>query len=166
MQRQIISTFEEHLEFAQFWHDLLGSQPARSYLAEYKAEKLRVKLANQQISPDSALRELQEIKKIDERNSVVLDLIKKVEIHQELEEINKLVKSRRYEEMVELARRSRHEQVRYNVAEFIIDALINAVDNGDLRNPEIMQQLGRWAYKICPNEPAFQEVYRLLGLQY
>jgi hypothetical protein len=38
IQRQAILDFEEHLEFAQFWCDLLASQAAKSYLAEYKAE--------------------------------------------------------------------------------------------------------------------------------
>ena len=39
-QRQKIDKFDEHLEFAQFWYELLGSKPARSYLAEYKAKQI------------------------------------------------------------------------------------------------------------------------------
>lgn len=166
LQRQAISEFRENLEFAQFWYELLGSQPSKSYLAEYKAEHLREQLANEQISTEKALQELQQIKQIDERNPVVLDLIERVELSQELEVIQRLFSNRQYEEMVSRAKRSRHERVRYIVAEFIIDRLINAVDSGNLNNPEVMQQLGGWAYEICPNEPAFQEVYRQLKLCY
>ena len=160
MQRQAISNFKEHLEFAQFWYDLLGSQPARSYLAEYKAEQLRQKLANQEILLDLALRELQDIKKIDDRNPVVLDLIERVEYMQEIEEIDKLLKRQKYEEVVSKAKRSRHERVKFRVAEFFIEILINNIDKGDFRDYQAVQQLGRWAYEICPDEPAFQEVYR------
>ena len=160
MQRQAISNFKEHLEFAQFWYDLLGSQPARSYLAEYKAEQLRQKLANQEILLDLALRELQDIKQIDDRNPVVLDLIERVEYMQEIEEIDKLLKRQKYEEVVSKAKRSRHERVKFRVADFFIEILINNIDKGDFRDYQAVQQLGRWAYEICPDEPAFQEVYR------
>ncbi len=162
IQRQAISNFREHLEFAQFWYDLLGSKPARSYLAEYKAEQLRQKLANQQILLDLALRELQDIKQIDDRNPIVLDLIERVEYMQEIEEIDKLLKRQKYEEVVSKAKRSRHERVKFRVAEFFIEILINNIDKGDLRDYQAVQQLGRWAYEICPDEPAFQEVYRRL----
>lgn len=166
VQRQAISEFREHLEFAQFWYDLLKSQPARSYLAEYKAEQLREKLVNEQISFDKALRELQEIKRFDERNPVVLALIDTVEFNQEIGEINRLFTSSQFEEMVRRARRSRHERVRYVVAEFFINILINNINSGNFNDVKVIQQLGRWAYEICPDEPAFQEVYRTLRLRY
>lgn len=166
VQRQAVSEFAEHLEFAQLWYELLGSQPARSYLAEYKTGQLQQKLANKQISADKALQELQAIKRIDERNPFVLDLIERVELSQELEEINRLLKSRQLEEVVRRARRSSHERVRYIVAEFFIDILVKGINSGELNDPEEIQQIGRWAYEICPDEPAFQKVYRELGLRY
>ena len=166
VQRQAVSEFAEHLEFAQFWYDLIGSKAARSYLAEYKTGQLRQKLANKQISADKALQELQEIKRIDERNPFVLDLIETVELSQELEEINRLLKSRQLEEVVRRARRSSHERVRYIVAEFFIDILVKGINSGELNDPKEIQQIGRWAYEICPDDPAFQEVYRELGLRH
>ncbi|MFQ4144145.1 peptidase M, neutral zinc metallopeptidase site [Chlorogloeopsis sp. ULAP02] len=170
LQRQVISelkeNFKEHLEFAQFWYNFLASPLARSYLAEYKAEELREKLANEEISSDEALQELQKIKKIDESNPVVISLIEKVEVNQELEEIDRLFRSRQFEAMVRRARYTPHQRVRFIVAEFFIDILLKGVNNGDLREPEVILQLGRWAYEICPDEPAFQEVYRSLRLHY
>ncbi len=144
----------------------MGSQPAKSYLAEYKAEQIREKLAKEQITFSQASQELKALKQIDAQNSIVIDLIERVELSQELEEIQRLFSNRQYEEAVRRAKRSRHERVRYSVAEFIIDILVNAVNSGNLDNPEVMQQLGRWAYEICPNEPAFQEVYCTLRLRY
>ena len=68
------------------------------------------------------------------------------------------------DEMIKRARCSCREQVQYKVAEFFINILINGVKSGDLSDPETIQQLGRWAYEICPDEPAFQEVYYNLRL--
>ena len=168
LQRQAITEFQEHLEFAQFWYDLLGSPSAKSYLAEYKAEQLREKLANKQISPVSALKELQQIKQIDERNPFVLDLIERVHLQQELEEINGLFKSNRFEDIVNRAKRSRHEQVRYIVAEFFLEIALKNLSKNNLtyQEIEVIKQLGRWAYEICPNEPAFQAIYRSMRIPY
>lgn len=165
VQRIALSGFREHLEFAQFWYHLLGSQLASSYLAEYKAEQLRQKLADEQISTDKALRELQEIKQIDQRNPVVLDLIDRVELSQELEEINRLFRSNQLEEILMRTRQSRHQRVHYIVAKFFIDILINGIKSDDFNDPETIQQIGRWAYEICPDEPAFQEIYHTLRLR-
>ncbi|MEH2404012.1 hypothetical protein [Nostoc sp.] len=97
LQRQVISEFQEHLEFAEFWYDLLGSRDARSYLAEYKAEKIREQIANEQISSAIALRELQKIKEIDNQNPIVIDLIERIEFNQELELVDNLLKNNKFE---------------------------------------------------------------------
>ncbi|PLZ91856.1 hypothetical protein CEN44_07520 [Fischerella muscicola CCMEE 5323] len=165
LQRQNISNFTEHLEFAQFWYDLLASQLARSYLAEYKAEQLREKLANETISSEKALRELQEIKKIDEYNPVVTDLIERVEVTQELKEIDRLLRNGQYETMVKRARLTHHERVRFIVANFFLEILIDGLKNGNLHDPKLIMQLGSWAYEICPNEPEFQAIYQSLRLR-
>ncbi|MEA5550760.1 peptidase M, neutral zinc metallopeptidase site [Anabaena cylindrica UHCC 0172] len=163
-QRQIISEFQEHLEFAEFWYDIVDTQSAISYLAEYQAEEIRQQLINKQISSKQALTKLQKLKNIDGNNPVVNDIIENVEFDQEIEEINRLFKTRQHEEMVKKARNSKRDRVRYIVAEFFIDLLIKGVEDGSLNDPEVVLQLGRWAYEICPNEPAFQEVYR--GLKF
>ena len=165
IQRQEIENFDEHLDFAQFWYELLGSQPARSYLAEYKAEQIREKFANEKISLSQALRELKKIKDIDERNPVVLELIKNVEIIQQIDEIFDLMKRHRFEEAIRRAKYSTHKEVKYRVAEFLIKILLKDVENRQMPPHEILQ-LGRWAKELCPYEPAFQEIYRSLELYY
>lgn len=165
-QRQAISEFQEHLEFAQFWYNLLSSNQAKSYLAEYKAEELRQKLVNNKISPDQALNELKKIQQIDQENPIVLDFIERLEVMKELEEVKKLFERGMYEAVVKKARNSRYDHVRFTVAELFIEILINAAQRGNPNDYELVQQLGRWAYDICPNEPAFEEIYRSLKLIY
>ena len=162
-QRQEIDKFEEHLNFAQFWYELLSSQSARSYLAEFKSAQVEEKLAKERISTSQALNELNEIRKIDERNPVVIDLIKRVEFNQELEKIDQLLKKNQFEEAVRLAKRSNHERIRYIVAEICLKILIKGVESRQLPL-EMVHQLGRWAKELCPYEPAFQEIYRSLRL--
>ncbi|AFZ59527.1 peptidase M, neutral zinc metallopeptidase site [Anabaena cylindrica FACHB-243] len=162
LHRQVILEFQEHLEFSQFWYDIIDTQSASSYLAEYQAEEVRQRLINKEISLKQALKKLQKLKNIDSNNPVVNDIIENVEFDQEIEEINRLFKTRKHEEMVKKARSSKRDKVRFIVAEFFIDLLIKGVEEGGLNDPEVMLQLGRWAYEICPDEPAFQEVYRRL----
>lgn len=165
VQRQALSEFTDHLEFAQFWYELLGSKAAKSYLAEYKAEQIRDKLAKEQISFSQASPELEAIKRIDAQNPVVLDLIERVEFSKEMKEIQALLQRDRFDEAVRRAKYSKHERVRFIVAEICIDILLKGAETRKLPF-EVISQLGRWAYELCPNEPAFQEVYRQLGLRY
>ena len=162
-QRQEIDNFEEHLDFAQFWYELLGSQPARSYLAEFKSAQVEEKLAKKTIGTSQAIKELNEIKKIDEHNPVVIDLVKRVEFNQELEKIDQLLKKNQFEEAVRLAKRSNYERIRCIVAEICLEILIKGVESRQLPL-EMVHQLGRWAKELCPYEPAFQEIYRSLNL--
>ncbi|MGB3205691.1 MAG: hypothetical protein WBB28_11940, partial [Crinalium sp.] len=168
LQRQAINDndLNEHLNFAQFWYDLLDSKSARSYLAEYKSEAIREKLAKEKIKPTQALKDLEEVKKIDPKNPVVNALLEQVETHKELEDIDDLFKRGKYEQMVNKAKSSRNPRVKYIVAEFLVEILVEKTNNYTLTEPELILQIGRWAYEICPNEPAFQNVYHSLGLRY
>jgi hypothetical protein len=168
IQRQAIIDFNEHIDFSLFWYDLLGSSPAKSYLVEYRAEHIRTQLVNEEISLQKALQELRIAQQIDEQNPILIEIIERLELQQELEEIDRLFKNHRFEEMVSRAKRSRHERARYIVAEFFLEIAIKNVSKDNLNYEEItvIKQLGRWAYEICPNEPAFQEVYRLMRIPY
>ncbi len=164
LQRQSISEFKEHLEFAQSWYELLDSQSARSYLAEYKAEQVREKVAEEKISLSQALQELQKIQQIDAKNPIVTDLIERIEIAQEHQIILKLLESNGMRDAVNRAKQSKHQQVRLPLAEMCIDILLKGAQTGELSR-ESIYQLGRWAYELCPNEPDFQDIYRELGLR-
>ncbi|WP_375513024.1 peptidase M, neutral zinc metallopeptidase site [uncultured Nostoc sp.] len=159
LQRQVISEFQEHLELAQFWYDLLGSRDARSYLAEYKAEQIREQIANEQISSATALRELQKLKQIDNQNPIVIDLIERLEFNQELELIDNLLKNNKFEEAVKCAKESQHQRLRNIVSDICVEILIKGFKNRDLGFEDIYK-LGYWAYELCPDDPNIQEVYR------
>lgn len=162
-QRQAISEFSEHLEFAKFWHGLLESQQAKSYLAEYKAEEIRKKIVEEELSLNKALPQLKELTKIDASNPVVLDLIKIIEVAQEMEEIQQLLKRDQFEEAVARAKRSGHDKIRYWMAEICLEILLKGVEKKQLSFTFVLQ-LGRWAYELCPNDPNFKLIYRQLGI--
>ncbi|MBD2293502.1 peptidase M, neutral zinc metallopeptidase site [Anabaena sphaerica FACHB-251] len=164
LQRQAISEFKENLEFAEFWYDIVDSKSARSYFAEYKSEDIRQQLLDEQISLIQALGKLQELKNIDSSNPIVIDMIENVELSQELKEINRLFQTQKYEEMLSKAKLSTRDRIRYIVADFFLDMLVKGIKEERLHDPQLMLQLGRWAYEICPHEPAFQEIYRSLKL--
>ena len=162
-QRQKINDFDEHLQFSKFWFELVDSQPSRSYFAECQARKIADKLSNEEINYEQGLRELQKIKNIDPNNSFVLNFIEAIEIDLELEKIDRLWQQSRYEEAVQVAKRSRHERVRFKVAEVCVDILLKGSQNGNLPF-ELMHQLGQWTYELCPREPAFRPLYSKLGI--
>lgn len=164
LQRQSISEFKEHLEFAQSWYELLASQAARSYLAEYKAQQIGEEVANDKLTFGQALQELQKLKQIDDKNPIVTDLIERYEMGQEMQTILSLMKSDRMSEAVNKAKQSKHQQVRFMVAEMCLEFLLKGAQSGQLPR-ELIYQLGKWAYELCPNEPAFQGIYSELGLR-
>ncbi|AFY95181.1 tetratricopeptide repeat protein [Chamaesiphon minutus] len=162
-QRQEIDEFEEHLEFAQFWYDLVASRLAGSYLAEYKAMQVSSKLAEEQITLDEGLTQLLQLKKLDDINPVVIDTIAKIEIVRETNSIIDLIQKNRLEEAVRRAKFSTRQEVKFRIAEILIDASIEGARNRRSSREEIFQ-LVSWAQEICPYEPAFMEVYHSLGL--
>ena len=163
LQRKKIDDFEEHLEFSQFWYELINSQAAKSYFAEKKAIQVGIKLDDKKISPEQGLKELKEVASIDPNNSFILDLIQRVDISIEAEKIDRLIKQGQFSDAIMVAKRSRHEKIRFRLAEMCIDLLLEGAKNRSL-NFETMHQLGRWAYELCPREPAFQPIYSQLGI--
>ncbi|NJK58425.1 MAG: peptidase M, neutral zinc metallopeptidase site [Pleurocapsa sp. SU_5_0] len=163
LQRQKIDDFDEHLQFSEFWYELLNSQTGRSYFAECKARKVAQNLDNKKISLQEGLNELHEIRNIDSNNSFTLDLIKKVEFSLEAEKIDRFIKQNNFEGAINLAKRSDNEMIRFRLAEIFVDALLKGLENRSL-SVEEMQQLAQWAYELCPREPAFQEIYSSLRI--
>ncbi|WP_230966417.1 hypothetical protein [Nostoc commune] len=82
---------------------------------------------------------------------------------QELKDIENLMKSDRFDEAVHRAKYSQHDSIRYYVADFFINTLLKGIKNRDL-SFDLIQQLGGWAYELCPDEPAFQETYHSLKI--
>lgn len=158
IQRQAIDNFKEHLDFSQFWYELTDSQSARSYLVEYKAQEIEEKLAAEQITPKKALQQLEVIKLIDVHNPIVRVLSERIEVTQELTEIDNLLKKSKFEEGVRLAKRSRYERVREAVSKVCIEILVQGFKSRELGFDHIYN-LGHWAYELCPDDPFVEEIY-------
>ncbi|MGL4497419.1 MAG: hypothetical protein ACRCU2_00015, partial [Planktothrix sp.] len=159
-QRLAISEFNDHLSFAQSWYDILDSQPAKSYLAEYKAEQIREQLVAKTIQEYTALVELEKIKRIDSTNPVVLDLIERIEITQDARKVEELMKANKLEQAVQEAKRSRHQQVRNNLSEFFIKVFIEGFQKSELGFEDI-SKIGQWAYELSPEDTSVQELYKV-----
>jgi hypothetical protein len=159
LQRQAISESTEHLEFAQFWYDILPSQASKSYLAEYKAEEIREKLVDQKITNKQALEQLEQIKQIDIDNPIVVDLVEGIKFNQEIEEIDKLLKNSNFEKAVKRAKQSGNPRIRSVVAEICLDILVKGFQSRELGFDSIYN-LGLWAYELCPDDQNVQEVYK------
>ncbi|MDB9312021.1 hypothetical protein PN462_02830 [Spirulina sp. CS-785/01] len=159
-QRYAISDFKEHLAFAEFWYYFLGSPSARSYLAEYKAEKIREELVANDISEAQASRELDKLRKIDAENPVVLDLAERIEVAQELQKIEKLMKGNNFEKVVQQAKKSHHQQVRTSVAEIVLKIFVEGFSKRDFSLEEVIK-LGDWAYELCPDSKDVQDIYNI-----
>ena len=158
LQRQAISESQEHLEFAQFWYDILKSQAAKSYLAEYKAEEIREKLVEQKITNKKALEQLEQIKQIDTDNPIVTDLIEVIKFNQEIGEVEKLIQNNKFEDAVKRAKKSGNQRIRSVVAEICLDILIKGFKSRELGFDSI-SNLGLWAYELCPDDQNVQEIY-------
>jgi hypothetical protein len=161
-QRQNIDKQSDHLRFAQFWNELLNSQASKSYLTEYKVEEIRDQISIDKISLKKALEELIKLKNIDQKNPILLDLIDRVEMGIESQEIEQLFKQNRVEDVVIKARRSRHQSIRKFVLDIICEVLMNGIKSNSLSHQEIYK-IGRWAYEISPNDPELQTLYINLG---
>ena len=159
LQRQAISESTEHLEFAQFWYDIIKSQAASAYLAEYKAEEIRENLVNQKITNKQALEQLEQIKQIDIDNPIVADLVEGIKFNQEIEEVDKLLQNNQFEDAVKRAKKSGNPRIRSIVAEICLDILIKGFQSRELGFDSIYN-LGLWAYELCPDNPNVQEIYK------
>ncbi|MBL1210639.1 peptidase M, neutral zinc metallopeptidase, zinc-binding site [Geminocystis sp. GBBB08] len=162
-QRQKIEDFNEHLQFAQFWYDLLKSSQSASYLAEYKAREISQQVADEKLSFSQAINKLKEVQKIDYNNALVVDLMSRLEYSIEAQEIDRLMKQNRFEDAVRKAKYSSNREIKHLVASICIEIALNGAKAKEL-DWETLQQLGRWAYEICPYEPDFREIYKALRI--
>lgn len=164
-QRQQISEVHQHLEFAQFWYNLLASSTSASYLAEYQAGQIRQQLADEKISLSKGLEKARALVSIDKNNPVVAALINDIEFLQDREEIRRLIQQNRIDEAVRCAKRSRHERVRADLMEFFLEILVKGFQTDRISGEEV-RLIGRWAYELDPHSPDLQVLYRHLGIIY
>lgn len=162
-QRQQISEDDEHIKFAQFWYELLTSKASASYLAEYKARRIREQFSEDRISLSNALKQAKDLISIDRNNPVVSTLINDFECLQEMEEVVRLLDQNRFDDAVRYAKRSRHDRVRTGLMEFFIKIIVEGMKSGRISGDEL-HLLGRWAYELDPYCSELQALYRILRL--
>ena len=162
-QRQQISEDEEHIEFAQFWYDLLASSVSASYLAEYKTRQIHDQIVEEKISLSQALEQTKALVNIDKHNPVLSALIDELEYVQEREKVERLIKQERIDEAVRYAKRSRHERIRTDLRDFFIKILVEGMQSEHISGDEL-RLIGKWAYELDPHYPALQTLYSLLEI--
>lgn len=165
-QRQKIESEKEHIEFAQFWYNLLKSNQSASYLAEFKAREISQQVADDKISFSQAINKLKEVQNIDRNNPLVIDLLSRLEYSREAEEVSKLIQQNKFEEVVRKLKYSSNQELKYNVASMFLEAVIKGANKGYLTYEEKqgLREITYWAYQICPHELEFQELYRAVGI--
>lgn len=157
-QRQAISDEAEHVEFAQFWRDLLNSQAARGYLVEYKTHEIRQRMIEKRLTPVAGLGELEKLKAIDARNPVLLELIEMAEFQVELDKVKVYIDRGDVEGLVGQAKRSSNVLLRRRVSEMCLNMMEEGMDRRTL-HPQAGRQLIIWAYELCPDYPGLRELY-------
>lgn len=162
-QRQKIDKLEDDLKFAELWYNLLNSSVSANYFAEQKAINIQNRIAKEKISLSTAVRELQEVKKIDPNNPLVIDLLNKINIQQELNTIHDCLEKNDYEQAVQKAKYSSHPEVKYRVAQLFIEIVFNAIKKPNslsYQDHQILREIVSYAYRICPHEKEFLPVYQ------
>lgn len=157
-QRQNIEYFNEHLEFSQFWYNLIKTPASLNYFAEYQAQKIMLNLAQEKINNIQAYSELKNLEKLDPNNPVVKDLMEKLKFEKELNVINNLLNEKRFEEAIEQAKQSKYDKIKMIVAELFIHILMEGLKNHDLNFNDICT-LGKWVYELYPKDSTVQEIY-------
>ncbi|MBF2058374.1 MAG: peptidase M, neutral zinc metallopeptidase, zinc-binding site [Cyanobacterium sp. T60_A2020_053] len=166
-QRQKIDKLEDELKFAESWYNLLDSSVSASYFAEQKAINIYNRLVNDDITLSDAISELNKLKKLAPNNVLVNDVYGKVKIQQELTTIQDLLKRNDYEGAVQKAKYSSHHEVKYRIAKFFIEIVLNAIQKPNSLSYEdkvVLRDIANWAHQICPNEAEFIPLYRALDL--
>lgn len=165
-QRENIEDFKEHLQFAQFWYNLLKSSQSASYLAEYKAREISQQVADEKITLSQGMNQLKEVQKIDKNNPLVIDLMSRIEYDLEAEEVAQLMAEERFNEVIRKLKYSSNDELKYKVASIFLEVVIKGVNQGYLTYEEkqALKEIADWAYQICPYESDFIEIYEALDI--
>jgi hypothetical protein len=111
------------IDFASRWSELLNSQASRHHFLEIQMNKIRQDIADERISPSSGLSKLRDLKKMDAKNPMLLDLINRVEsivVRQEFgEKIDRSFRQGDIDGAVRYAVQSGNAELRQEVAQII-----------------------------------------------
>jgi hypothetical protein len=80
-RRRKIIDFDEHLNFAQFWYDLLNSSQSQDYLIEYRALKIQQEWANSTISDELSLIQIIDLQAAYPQHLVVREIRNQIQTY-------------------------------------------------------------------------------------
>ncbi len=160
VQKQAIADLDEHLNFAQFWYELLNTPASRTYWVQYKAEQICKNLADKKINSNQALQQLQDLQKIEAQHPIILELIPKLEYIIEAEELDDLLKQNKFEDAVKRAKKSQNDEIKFRVAKLCVEIFVAGIEKHEL-SFEDLYNLTRWAYELLPNDQDVKELYQM-----
>ena len=156
-----IEGFENLLRMNRNWYELVQTTNSKMYYVRYKALEIVRRLDDQKIEESKALSELEKLKQIDYNNAILNELIEEIIFRKDAREVRRLMERNRFSEAIEKAKRSRSQKLRHITAQLCLTLLI---ENSQKLPPELLIELVRSAYELCPDDPEFREVYKLFHI--
>jgi len=138
-QRREIETLPEHLEFGEFWHDLLQSNSSKLYLSEYKAEEVVERINKKITTHNQGLQELRKINSIYPDNPVVDDYINRIEFDLELEIVLQKMEAGDFIEALNIAKKSRHQKIKTSLVDIssrILKDISRQIESEKILDPQ------------------------------
>jgi tetratricopeptide (TPR) repeat protein len=136
-QRKEIEDLSEHLEFSEFWYDLLQTNSSKLYFSEYKAKEVVKKIADKTMTENKGLQELRKISSICPDNPVVDDYINRISFSLELEKVLEQMQEANFREALNMTKKSPHqEKIKITLLEICLE-LFNKISK-EVKHQEIL----------------------------
>jgi chromosome segregation and condensation protein ScpB len=156
-----IEGFENLLRMNRNWYELVQTTNSKMYYVRDKALEIVRRLDEQKIDDSKALSELEKLKQIDYNNAILNEFIEEIIFRKDVREVGRLMERNQFSEAIKKAKRSRSQKLRHLTAQFCLNLLI---ENSQKLPPELLIELVRSAYELCPDDPEFREVYKLFHI--
>ncbi|GEA26502.1 photosystem I assembly protein Ycf3 [Microcystis aeruginosa NIES-4325] len=156
-----IEGFENLLRMNRNWYELVQTPNSKMYYVRDQALEIVGRLDEQKIDESKALSELEKLKQIDYNHATLNELIEEIIFRKDAREVRRLMDRNQFYEAIEKAKRSRSQKLRHITAQLCLTLLL---ENSQKFPPELLIELVRFAYELCPEDPEFREVYQLFNL--
>lgn len=156
-----IEGFENLLRMNRNWYELVQTTNSKMYYVRDKALEIVRRLDEQKIDDSKALSELEKLKQIDYNNAILNEFIEEIIFRKDVREVGRLMERNQFSEAIKKAKRSRSQKLRHLTAQFCLDLLR---ENYQKLPQELLIELVRSAYELCPDAPEFREVYKLFHI--
>ena len=156
-----IEGFENLLRMNKNWYELVQTPNSKMCHVRDQALAIVRRLDEQKIDESKALSELEKLKQIDYNHAILNELIEEIIFRKDVREVGRLMERNQFSEAIKKAKRSRSQKLRHLTAQFCLNLLI---ENSQKLPPELLIELVRSAYELCPDDPEFREVYKLFHI--